>query len=281
MTRAVRVVRAVLMDAARRLHGEDLALTAAGATLYGALAAAPSLLVAIAVARLPFGETRMRRYADVLASNFPTRSGAPNWVRELFAAGLRLGPLTVLFAVFAASVYGDGLRRALCRFAPASVRNSGSEDAPTWWVRILTLPLLGLAPLLLLGLLVTTPAVTDLRSNNGFAGLVASTLVGLVVVWVITWTPLTWAYRVVGPGCPSWRAALVGGICAGAFVSGFLQGFLVFLALPVDLGRPFGGLTVVGVTSGLLIWLWVLHLVVCAGYALTWAVHERLAGASS
>lgn len=269
---AVARVRAVLMDAVRRLRGEDLVLATAGATLYGALAAVPSMLVAVAVARLPFGEDRMRRYAGTLAGNFPGRFGAGDWVRELFAAGLRLSPVTVVFAVFVATAYGDGLRRALSRFTPPEV----DEEVPTWRVRILTLPLVGLAPLLLLALLVTTPAVARLRAGNGVLGLAASVLVGLVVVWVITWVPLTWVYRVVGPGRPAWGAALTGGVGAGAFISGFLQGFLVFLAVPVDLGRPFGGLLVVGVVSGLLLWLWVLHLVVCAGYALVWAVHDRI-----
>ena len=64
----------------------------------------------------------------------------------------------------------------------------------------------------------------------------------------------------------------MGAVVTGAFVSGFLQGFLVFLALPVDLGRPFGGLVVVGITTGLLLWLWVLHAVVLVGYAFTWAI---------
>jgi membrane protein len=68
-----------------------------------------------------------------------------------------------------------------------------------------------------------------------------------------------------------------GAVGAAAFVSGFLQGFLVFLAVPVDLGRPFGGLTVVGAATALLLWLWVLNAVVVVGYALTRALDARLA----
>ena len=64
-------------------------------------------------------------------------------------------------------------------------------------------------------------------------------------------------------------------------ISGFLQGFTLFLALPVDLGRPFGGLVEVGVTSALLLWLWVLHVVVCIGYTFTWAVDEVFSKAGS
>jgi len=101
---------------------------------------------------------------------------------------------------------------------------------------------------------------------------VAASYLSLNVLWVAAWLPLTWVFRVVAPGRPAWRAAFGGAVVTAAFVAGFLQGFLLFLALPVDLGRPFGGLAVVGVVSALLLWLWVLHLVVCVGYALTWAL---------
>jgi hypothetical protein len=67
-------------------------------------------------------------------------------------------------------------------------------------------------------------------------------------------------------------------VVTGAFVSGFLQGFLLFLSLPVNLGRPFGGLTGVGVSSALLVRLWVLHAVVLVGYAFTWSLDERADG---
>ena len=140
----------------------------------------------------------------------------------------------------------------------------------------MTLPLLGLAPLLLLALLLVTPAVSDLMQGNELVGILSASYLGLNAIWVITWLPLTWAFRVVAPGRPSWRAALIGGVVTGAFISGFLQGFTLFLALPFDLGRPFGGLVIVGVTSALLLWLWVLHVVVCIGYTLTWAVDARL-----
>ena len=240
--------------------------------MYGALAAVPSLLVAVAVAGLALGQDSLARYGDRLAETVPTALGAGGWVQALFRAGLSLSPLAVIFAVFMGSAYGRGLSRALRRFAPHDER----ELPPSWQSRALTLPLLGLAPLLLLALLLVTPAVSDLMRGDSLLGIAGASYLGLNAIWVITWLPLTWAFRVVAPGRPSWRAALIGGVVTGAFISGFLQGFTLFLALPVDLGRPFGGLVAVGVTSSLLLWLWVLHVVVCIGYTFTWAVHARL-----
>jgi len=254
-----------------------VALASAGATLYGALAAVPSLLVAISVAALAFGKDTLARGGERLAETVPAALGAGGWVDALFGAGLSLSPLAVVFALFMASAYGRGLSRALRRFAPST----NHELPPSWWSRALTLPLLGLAPLLLLGLLLVTPAVSDLMQDDTVLSLAGASYLGLNAIWVITWLPLTWAFRVVAPGHPSWRSALIGGVVTGAFISGLLQGFTLFLALPVDLGRPFGGLVEVGITSALLLWLWVLHVVVCIGYTFTWKVDAELRGRSA
>jgi membrane protein len=236
------------------------------------LAAIPALLVAIALAALVVGDGTITRYGARLADTMPSALGAGGWVSALFAAGLSLPPLTVVFAIFMGSAYGRGLSRALRRFAPSADR----QLPPSWWSRALTLPLLGLAPLLLVALLVCVPAISRLQDDGSLLGVVGASYLGLNVIWVITWLPLTWTFRVIAPGRPSWRAALVGGVVTGAFISGFLQGFTLFLALPIDLGRPFGGLAAVGVTSALILWLWVLHVVFCVGYVLTWNLDRAL-----
>ena len=57
-------------------------------------------------------------------------------------------------------------------------------------------------------------------------------------------------------------ARRVGALFTAACLSGFLQGFVLFLALPLDLGAPFGGLAVVGGVVAVGLWLFLLHLVV-------------------
>jgi membrane protein len=250
------------------LAGRDLALASAGASLYAALALVPSLLVAIAVGQVFLGRDGMARYGRQVAENMPAALGADDWTADLVAAGLSLSVVGVVLAVFMGTAYGEGLSRALRRFAPADER----DRPPAWWTRAATLPVLGMAPLLLAASFLTAPLFARLSQGNGWAGVAAASYLSLNVVWVVSWLPLTWVFRVVAPGRPAWRAAFGGAVVTGAFVSGFLQGFLLFLALPVDLGRPFGGLDLVGIVSGLLLWLWVLHIVVCVGYAFTWAL---------
>lgn len=261
----------MLRDTRRRLHGPDVALTSAAATLYGALALVPSLLVAVALSGVLLGRTQTARYGDQLVSTLPAAMGAGRGATAVIDAGLALTPLGVVLAVLMGSAYGEGLSRAFVRFAP--VRDD--DRRPAWWLRAATLPLLGLAPLLLSGLLLASPTLARINDRPGVAGRLLAAYLSLTLVWVLLWAPLTWTYRVVGPGRPSWRAAFVGAVVAAAFVSGFIQGFIVFLAVPVELGRPFGGLTGVGVASALLLWLWVLHAVVLVGYSLTWSVDRH------
>ena len=51
---------------------------------------------------------------------------------------------------------------------------------------------------------------------------------------------------------------------------------MLFLALPLDLGAPFGGLTVVGGVVAVGFWLFLLHFVLLAGWLATQALDERV-----
>lgn len=264
-------VQRVLADTLRRVRGRDLALSSAGAGLYGALAVVPSTLVAVSLANLLLGGGVVADYGRRLGDALPTAMGAPQGLEALLRAGLSLTPIGVVFAVGMGSAYGEGLSRALLRFAPVP----DEAKPPALLLRAATLPLLGLAPLVLAGMLGVGPWLAGLVEGKGLFGVALASYISLTLVWILLWLPLTWAFHVVGPGHPSWPSAFVGAVVTGAFVSGFLQGFLVFLALPVDLGRPFGGLVAVGLISGLLLWMWLLHAVVLVGYAFTWAVEAE------
>jgi membrane protein len=69
---------------------------------------------------------------------------------------------------------------------------------------------------------------------------------------------------------------LVGALFTAASLSGFLQGFVLFLSLPLDLGAPFGGLTAVGGVAAVAFWLFLLHFVLIGGWLFTEALDARL-----
>jgi membrane protein len=105
--------------------------------------------------------------------------------------------------------------------------------------------------------------------------------VGFYAVLAALVLPLAWGFRVVGDGRVSWSALLIGAAFTAACLSGFLQGFVLFLALPLDLGAPFGGLTEVGGAVAVGLWLFVLHLVVVCGWLTTQSLDEQLARRSA
>lgn len=74
--------------------------------------------------------------------------------------------------------------------------------------------------------------------------------------------------------------AAVGAVTTASFMAGFLQGFALFLSLPIDVGLPYAGLDVIGgvVAVGLWLWLWILHMVVIAGWAVTRSLNTVVDG---
>jgi membrane protein len=244
------------------LRGHDLLLYGAGVTFYAALAVLPVFFVATRMLSAVIGSSRVARLAVDLGQALPSAVGADQLAVRLLDEGSGLRWSAVLISLLPASLYGEGLRRAYTALA-------GVDDSLVGWRgRLAVLPVLAVAPALLLCVLGVTPLLADLF-RQGVGGVALGVYVALNVDWVVVSLPLAWTFRVVAADPPSWRAALVGGFATGAFVAGFLQGFVLFLTLPLDLGAPFAGQTAVGAVCAVLLWLWVLHMVVLVGWVAT------------
>lgn len=278
-SRAGRWLRALFGDVHTRLQGHDLFLVSAGATFYAAMALVPSLVVVVRLLAALIGPQRVLDLADAVGRALPSAQGAGEVVRGLAATSVQVGWLPVVVALVPATVYGEGLRRG---FARVSVRHP--EPAPpavdgrvgAWKVRLQALPLLLLAPVGFLAVLEVAPFLVRLF-GSGVPGSVLGVYIALNVDWLVVSPVLVYVYRVLGPVRPGWWAALWGGFSTGAFVSGFLQGFVLFLAIPVDLGAPFGGYTQVGAAVAVCLWLWVFTALTVYGYALTLELQRRRA----
>lgn len=270
MTRWRSETRGLLRSVRRGLRGRDLSLIAAGLTFYAGISVVPLLLLALGLTSLLTSPGTVRGYLDQLGEVLPDQLGAPDALAALAEAGTTLTWLGGLLALLPMTFWGEGLRRALLRF-------TGQEDSFTGWRgRLAVVPLLVVAPFLLLVVLMVVPVLADLQ-QHGFWGRVGSVAVGFYTVLFALAVPLVWGFRVVAPGMLRWRAIVVGAFFTAASLSGFLQGFVLFLRLPFSLGAPFGGLDVVGGVVAIGLWLFVLHLVVVAGWLLTQALDERLA----
>ena len=252
----------------RSLRGHDLALYAAGVTFFAGIALVPSVLVAVWLTGRLVGPERVAELGRSLADALPDALGAPRVAESAVEAGLRLPVLVAMAVLLPATFYGEGLRRAFVSLTDADDTLIG------WRGRLLVLPLFAAAPVLLLAVLLITPTLARLFDAGGASVLLAIVL-AFLTDWVVLSLVLAWVYRVVGPTRPSWLAATWGAAVTGSFLAGFVQGFILFLTIPLDLGLPFGGFRFVGGAVAVGFWLYLLHMIVLIGYGLTHRVDER------
>ena len=249
-----------------------MALRAAAVTFYGGIAVVPIALLAIGVTGRVAGADRVRRLTGHTIAALPDAIGAPRALSALIDAGLHLTPGLALASLLPATLYGEGLRRAF-----ASLREPGGQDAAVGWKgRLLWLPLLAAAPALLLAMFLALPATSSLWVRGGWHAVLAVVL-SFLACWLVLTPVVIWVYRYVAPGRPAWWVTVLAGSFTAANLAGFLHGFVLFCSLPLDLGAPFGGFDQIGGMVAIGLWLYLLHLVLLAGYAVTWSLSDRLA----
>jgi membrane protein len=228
------------------------------------------VVVAFALTAHLTSPEEVRRLGERLGDLLPGRLGAPAAVSRLVDAGIGLGWGDLVLALLPMSLYGEGLRRALLRFGERR------ESLTAWRGRLLALPVLLVSPLLLYPLLRAAGEMADLAEQGGAGATAGRLALGYYSVLAVLTLPLMWAFRVVAGAPIRWPVLLAGALFTAACLSGFLQGFVLFLALPVQLGAPFGGLTVVGGVVAVGFWLFLLHLVLLVCWLLTQTLDDRL-----
>lgn len=265
-------VREVAREVRRTQRGHDLWILTAGVTFYALVALVPSLVVASRLIAAVIGRDRLLSLGAAVGRALPSAQGAGGVVVQLVERAAGIGWPAAVIALVPATVYGEGLRRGFTRVTP---HEEGGDRFLGWRSRASALPLTLLGPAGLLAVLEVAPLLARLfGSGNVWSGVLA-VYIALNVDWVLISLALAYAYRVLGPARPSLRATLGGAFFTGAFISGFVQGFVLFLAIPVDLGAPFGGFTQVGGAVAMALWLWVFTALTVTGYGITLALDLR------
>jgi membrane protein len=258
-----RVGRELVRGVGRSYPDSDLALWAAGATFFGIIGVVPIVLVSLRLAAALVGADVLTEGVAAAVAGIPQGHGTPVALRTLTATALQMSPLQTAIVLFPASLYGEGLRRAFLQLSPAS-----PNKFTGWSGRLALLPIVAVAPVLVLALLAAGPVVSPLYIAGG-SKLVLGVVIAFHVTFVLLWIALLLLYRLVGAGRVGTRALVLGSFAAGSVIAGFLQGFLLFLAIPVDWSLPFGGLPVFGAVAALALWLYLIHVLVLVGYRLT------------
>ncbi|MET0188915.1 MAG: YhjD/YihY/BrkB family envelope integrity protein [Pseudonocardia sediminis] len=251
----------------RTFPGTDLALWAAGATYFGLIGLVPLAMVALWAVGALVGPEAVTAAMESAVGGLPDGHGTPTALRTLTSVSLSLSWWQALVALFPASLYGEGLRRAFVQMSAVPDKLTG------WRGRAGLLGVAAVAPLLVLAVLAAAPYVGPLYAGGGWS-LVWGVVVAFHVVWITLSTALLAVFGLVGPGHLNRRALLVGAFGSGSVIAGFLQGFVLFLAIPVEWSAPFGGMPIIGAVSALALWLYILHILVLCGFRATVVLDE-------
>ncbi|WP_199906897.1 YhjD/YihY/BrkB family envelope integrity protein [Aeromicrobium chenweiae] len=262
-----------LRSAGRTIARRDVSVSAAQLTYFASIAIVPWLLLACWSTTWFTDTSEAERRLLDLRSLVPPDMGARGPFATLVTAGTGLGVGGALVTVLPASFYGEGIRRGCLSLLPAHDRLTG------WQARLWMLPLLVLVAPLSIAVIRLSSGPLDLAGREGLGARLLLIVVEFTITWLALTAPLTWVFRQVAPGHLRWTSAGIGALATAAFLAGFLQGFLLFLSIPIDLGVPFGGLDVVGGVVAVGFWLFLLHLVLLVGWVLTVELDDRLRAA--
>jgi membrane protein len=254
--------RRLASELQKTFPGSDLALWAAGATYFGVIGLVPLALVSLWAAGALVGHDTVMAALDAAIQGLPAGHGTPEALRTLFTVALSMSWVQALVVLFPASLYGEGLRRAFVQMS------AGTDTLTGWRGRAGLLGVAAVAPFLVLAVLASAPYVGPLYAGQGWS-LVWGVVVGFHVVWIAVSLALLGVFGLIAPGRIGRKALLWGSFGTGAILAGFLQGFLVFLAIPIEWSAPFGGLPIVGAVSALALWLFLIHILVLCGYRVT------------
>lgn len=257
MSRAVRQSR-------HTMSGQDMALVAGGLTFYAAIAIVPLLLLTIKASSVLTSRVWVSERFGEIALLLPDTLGARSAVSALGEAGISLGPWGIAIALFPATFYGEGLRRALGRMTPRTERFIG------WRGRVLVLPFVAFAPALLVVVLAVAHWLVAWTTGGGVGEMVLRVWLGFQCLWLVLAVPVAWVFGVIAPHRIKWTTLVIGSLTTSSFIAGFVQGFVLFLDIPVDLGAPFGGFDVIGGGIALALWMFVLNTLVVVGWVVVY-----------
>lgn len=271
--RAAVEARDLARGTGRLLGGRDLSAAAATLTYFAGIAVVPWLLLAVWSTSWWYGaDGAQARLLELRVLVPPDMGGRPSY-DVLVRAGTHLGVWGALVVLLPASFYGEGLRRAGLALAPRPDRFTGWRARAAVMVPVLVLPALAWL------LFAVGDRLVPLAPEGGGGGagdLMVRIVVGFLTVWLLLAVPLAWVFAFVMPGPVRGWVAVAGALATTSCLAGFLHGFQLFLSLPVDVGIPFGGIGVVGAVVAVGLWLYVLHVQVLVGWALTRALEERV-----
>jgi membrane protein len=238
-----------------RFSDRDLLLAASSLAFYGVVSALPLLMLAFAAVEAVAGDEALQSFAERAASSGPEGTGA--FLEPLLASGGSLTVATLLFALWPATAYGGGLRRALTHSTDTEESAAASRGRVLGVSLVLVLPVLVLAGLPMMFVL------SNLAGEGGW-GLVLGWATALAAGGLVATALAAVLYQGFAPASLGWRDTVSGAVAAGFATAAFSLAFVIYLDVAPIEERFGGGATAVVVMMGL--WLFVANVLLLAGY---------------
>jgi membrane protein len=246
-------IRRLLND----LRGQDLFLFSAGLAFYALVSIAPLVILVMWVTSLVLGDERVHQLAADLGRAAPEGIGADQALRKVANLGTTVGAWAMLTAIWPATAYGAGLRRAFDRL-------SRKREEQFKGLRGRGLGLLVLMPVFVLGSLVSAYVGTE-AAGNGPAGAIAGVAVALVTGFVGASIAIVLIYRIFPPSRMSWPEIGRATVVAAGGIAVLSVAFVAFLASGTNFEDHY-------ITSGLAgivllgVWLFLANALLLVGY---------------
>jgi membrane protein len=238
---------------------DDTFILAAGLAFYALVSVVPLTIVVLWVTGLLVGDEEVHRAADTIARLAPRNFGADRALIRVAELGTALGVVAIISALWPASSYGAGLRRAFVRMSRSKRRE------PMQGFRGRGLLLLVLIPAFVLGSLAGAVVVTGIF-REGVDPSVAW-LLGLPLGFLAVAVSTMVIYRVFPVEPPDWSSNLR----AALFVASGVTLLALLLALIVGLGADFEAHYAASSLAGLVllsVWLFLSNILLLVGYRL-------------
>lgn len=249
-----------------RLLDRDILLTGSSLAFYGLVSMLPLLLIAFAVTKAVAGGGTLTTFAQETVQSGSIALGS--FIANLAENSSSLSWVTVLAALWPATAYGSGLRRALTH------TSDGGDDDEMPGLRgralgialVFALPVLVLTGIPLAFVLIRVTGSGPLGIALGWsAALVAAVTLGTLTTAAI--------YHAFAPEGFGWRETVLAAVPVAALTTVFTLGFVVYLRLGQVEERFGGGATAAVVLMG--VWLFVANVLLLAGYHVAIELHEN------
>ncbi|MFN2545443.1 MAG: YihY/virulence factor BrkB family protein [Actinomycetota bacterium] len=240
----------------RRSRGQDILLFASGLSFYALVSVVPLTIFVIWISSLILGDQRIHQFAGELKRVAPKNLDAGGFVQRVSDLGTSLGVPALVTALWPASSYGAGLRRAFDRLGPKK-----SKELPGLKGR--GLALVALLPVFILGSLLGAFAGTALFPDGVWQRILGIVL-ALMIGFAATAVGVALIYAIFPPERLPIRSVLKGTLWSAPTIALLSMVFAVFVA-NANFQEHYGT-SGVGALVLLAVWLFLANALLLVGY---------------